>query len=233
LPAIQPFKIEVMIDPYREISIIAGALYLLVFVAGILSIARTVDKSDYLTEPALHSKQVYKAACFQFLMALFYTGIAVVLYPMLTLYNETLALGFLSFRIIAALFTAIGTIVLILIVKLSQEYIKAGTSNTVYYQVIGSLLKTSRDLINHVVMIIMLCIANILLYATLLQSDLIPMWLSVWGIVGSSIAIMASILVMIRSIDVLTTMYVTLNAPIALQEIVFAIWLIVVGFKQV
>jgi hypothetical protein len=152
---------------------------------------------------------------------------------MLKIYNERLAIGFLSFRIIAALLTLIGTIILLLILKLSQEYVKEGSTGASYYNMIGNLLKTSRDLVNHVGMIIMLSIGGIMLYIIMIQSGLIPMWISVWGLFGSSIAILASFLVMIKYIEILTPTYMILNLPIALQEIVFAIWLIVKGFKQV
>jgi hypothetical protein len=220
-------------DTYRVISIFVGALYIFGLAAGILSIATTVDNSDYLSKSALNSHQINRAAFFQLLMAIFYIGIAVVLYPLLKLYNERLAVGFLSFRIIAVLFLLIGTIILLVILKLSQEYVKAGSSDSSYYNMIGNLLKTSRDLVNHVGMIIMLSIGGIMLYIIMIQSGLIPMWISIWGLFGSSIAILASFLVMIKYIEILTPTYMILNIPIALQEIVLAIWLIVKGFKQV
>lgn len=220
-------------ETYRSISVVVGVLYLLGFVAGILSIARAVDDPEYLTKSALNAKQVNKAAGFQFLMAVFCLGIAIVLYPLLKTYNETLAVGFLSFRITAVLFILIGTVMLLLIVKLSEEYRNVNSSESSYFQMTGSLLKTGRDLVNHVIMIIMLCIGGIMLYIIMIQSGLIPIWLSLWGIAGSLMAILASILVMIKYIDVITPTYVLLNVPIVLQEIVFAVWLIVKGFNQV
>jgi len=218
---------------YREISIVVGVLYILGFVAGIVSIAPAVDNSDYLAKSAVNSYQINTAAYFQFLMAIFYIGIAIILFPLLKTYNERLAIGFLSFRIIAALFVFIGAIILLLILKLSQEYVKMSPSDSSYFHVIGNLLKTARDLVNHVGMIIILCIGGIMLYIIMIQSGLIPMWISIWGLLGSSIAIIASVLVMTKILEVLTPTYMILNIPIALQEIVFAVWLIVKGFKQV
>jgi len=220
-------------DTYREITIVVGVLYILGFVAGIVSIAPVVDNSDYLAKSAVNTSQINTAAYFQFLMAIFYIGIAILLFPILKIYNERLAIGFLSFRIIAVLFVLIGAIILLLILKLSQEYVKMSPSDSSYYHVIGNLLKTGRDFVNHVGMIIMLCIGGIMLYIIMLQSGLIPMWISIWGLLGSSIAIIASILVMMKYLEILTPIYMILNIPIALQEIIFAVWLIVKGFKQV
>jgi len=223
---------NIAMDTYRVISTVIGVLYILVFIAGFLSIAYAVDDSDYLTKSQLKSNKINKAAFFQFLMAILYIGIAILLYPILRIYNESLAIGFLSTRIIAVVFVLIGTITLLLILKLSQEYVKFNSSGLTYYNLIGDLLKAVRDLVNHVGMIIMLCIGGIILFIIMIQSALIPTWLSVWGIVGSVIAILASILVLRKNLQILSPTYMMLNIPVALQEIAFAAWLILKGFKQ-
>jgi hypothetical protein len=97
---------------------------------------------------------------------------------------------------------------------------------------IGNLLKTGRDLVNHVGMIVMISISGILLYIIMIQSQLIPTWVSIWGLFGSFIAIIASTLVMTKFIDVLTPTYMLLNLPIAFQEIFLAGWLIFKGFNN-
>jgi hypothetical protein len=225
--------ININMETYRGISIVIGVLYLLVFIAGFLSIAHAVDDSEYLTKSALNSNQIYMAAFFQFIMAILYIGIAILLYPILKVYNERIAVGFLSSRIIAVIFVLIGTITLLLILRLSQEFVRVNSSSLLNYNVIGDLLQTARDLVNHVGMIIVLCIGGIMLYILMIQSGLIPSWLSVWGILGSVISILASILVLIKYLQILSPTYLILNIPIALQEIVFAVWLILKGFKQV
>lgn len=221
-----------VIEGYRGISIVVGVLYLSAFVAGILSVAKAVDDTGYLTKAAPNSSKIQRSACFQFMMALFYLGIAITLYPLLKIYDETLAVGFLSFRIIAVLLVLGGTVILLMIVRLSQAYVHVGTQNRPFFNVAGDLLKTARDLVNHGAMIITLCLGGIMLYMILILSGLIPLWLSVWGLFGSLIAIVASILVVVNHVKVLSPTYLILNLPIALQEVVFAMWLIAVGFKQ-
>ncbi len=220
-------------DTYNGILIVVGTLYLFVFIAGILSIAPAVDDPDYLTKSASNSNQLYKAVFFQFLMAILYLGIAILLYPILKVSDERLAVGFLGSRIMTALFVLIGTIILLLILRLSQGFIKETSSNSSHYHVIGDLLKTARDLVNHVGMIIVLCTGGIILNIGMIQSELIPIWLSVWGILGSVIAMSASVLVVIKRVQIVSPTYLILNVPIALQEIVFAVFLILKGFKLV
>jgi len=86
--------------------------------------------------------------------------------------------------------------------------------------------------VNHIAMIITLSIGGIMLYIILIQSELIPMWLSIWGLAGSALSIIASFFVMFRIVDILTPTYIVLNLPMAIQELTFAIWLIIKGFNN-
>lgn len=86
----------------RKKTIIAGALYIIGTIAGILSIVPAIDASDYLLKASANVNQVLFGALFQFIMTIAYVGFAVTLYPILRKYKESLALGFLSFSIIAA-----------------------------------------------------------------------------------------------------------------------------------
>jgi hypothetical protein len=64
-----------------------------------------------------------------------------------------------------------------------------------------------------------LCL-NYLLY----QSKLVPRWLSGWGLIGAALVLLYGLL----SLFGLDPGF--LAAPIAVQEMVFALWLIVKGF---
>ena len=219
-------------DSNRKITIIAGALFITGTIAGILSVAPAIDTPDYLIKASANANQVVLGAVFQFIMAVVYIGIAITLYPVLRKYNENLALGFLNFRIIAAVFIIIGVISLLLLLALSQEFMKAGTTDPSYFHILGSLLRTGRDLVNHVAMILALSVGGLMFYFLLYQAKLVPRWLSVWGLVGTKLAIIASLLVMFHIIDIITTVYMVLFLPIALQEMVLAIWLIAKGFNS-
>jgi hypothetical protein len=210
---------------------VAGVLMIAGIVAGILSIAPSVEAPDFLTNPSANEYQISTAAIFQLIMSFTYLGVAFILYPVLEIYNKSLAIGFLSFRIAAAVLIVIGVIPLLLLLTLSQEYVKAVPHDSlVHFQTLGRLLRTSRDLVNHVFMILILSVGGLMFYSILIHSKLVPRWLSVWGFSGTILAMVASLLVMFRSIEIITPIYISLNMPIALLEIVLAIWLIVKGF---
>lgn len=211
---------------------VAGLLIIIGMVAGIFSISPSVDSVNYLTEAAANSNQVIISALFQFILFLMYLGFAIVLYPIIKKYNESLALGFLSFRIIAGVVLLIGTVALLSILILSQEYTENTLENLRVLEALGNVLKTTRDYTNHVFMVFVLGIGNLMLYVLFLKSRLIPKWLSVWGLLGGILSIIASTLLLFKIIDVITVEYLALNVPTALFEMALGFWLILKGLSK-
>ena len=151
----------------RKTAILAGVLYFLGIIAGALSVVPVIDVPDYLVQISANAGQVTSGAFFQFLMTAAYVGMAITLYPILKRHNESLALGYVGFRIVAAAFIVIGVIILLLLLTLSQEFVKAGAPVSSHFQTIGELLRTGRDLVNHVGMILVLSMGGytVLLFA--------------------------------------------------------------------
>ena len=75
------------------------------------------------------------------------------------------------------------------------------------------------------------CTGATLYYLIFYRSQLIPRWLSVWGLVGTVLCLTAGLLVLFQSIAVLSSTQVVLSLPIGVQEMVLAVWLIVKGFS--
>ena len=131
----------------------------------------------------------------------------------------------------AGAFIFAGVIFLLLILTLSQEYVRARAPAASYFQTLGALLQAGRDLVNHIAMILAVSFGGLMYYWLLYQSQLIPRWLSGWGLLGTALTIVATLLVLFRLIGILTTGYMVLNLPMAMQEMVLAVWLIVKGFN--
>ncbi len=60
---------------------------------------------------------------------------------------------------------------------------------------------------------------------------LLPAWLSMWGIIALLLHLIAQFYVIFGG-ESISTMSILLNIPIALQEMVMAIYLIRFGFKE-
>ena len=216
----------------RKTAIIAGILIIIGMTAGMLSVVPSMESPDYLTEVSANQNQVLTGALFQFTLVPIYIGFALLLYPIIRKYNESLAIGFVSFRIIAGIFQLIGVIVLPLFLLLSQEFLKSTTQDLLYFQILGDVLKLGRDLANHVGMMLATGLGNLILFYIFYKTKLVPRWLSSWGLIGNILAMLASFLILFRLINVITPHFVVLTIPLVLQEIVLAIWLIVKGFNS-
>jgi Domain of unknown function (DUF4386) len=216
----------------RSSEVIVGVLLIVGLVTGILSVVPVIDGADYLVKASTNENQVLIGAFFQLLMVVGYVGIPILLYPILSKHHKGLALGSVSFGIIAGVFILIGVIILLLLLTLSQEFAKFGTMDGSYFQTLGGLMREGRDLVNHVATTLTSVLAMFFFNYIFYQTKIVPRWLSVSGLIGSALSISASLLFMVRFIGLDTT-YMTLNFPIALQQFVLAIWLIIKGFNQV
>lgn len=214
----------------KHTTSVAGILIIAGMIAGGFSVVPAVEQSDYLILASTQENQVFIGAFFQFLMIPAYIGFALYLYPALKLENEALGMGFVGFRLIAGMFHFIGVVLLPLFIILSHAFVTAGTPDASYFQVLGELLRMGRDLVNHVALILAMSIADLLMFFILYQSRYIPRWLSLWGGFGIGLTILASFMVLFRLVAVVTPFYLLMNVPLALNSIVFAIWLIAKGF---
>ena len=214
----------------RRRTVIAGVLVIVGMIAGALSIVPVLEEPDYLVRISRHESEVILGAGFQFIMIPAYVGFALGLYPTVRIVNEPLSLGFVGFRLIAGMFHFVGVILLPLFLVLGQELVQTGGSDASYIAVLGELLRTGRDLVNHVALIISLSMGDLLLFYILYQSRLVPRWLSAWGVIGTGLTMLASFLVLFGLVDVVTPLYLGMNAPLALQSLVLAMWLITKGF---
>lgn len=211
---------------------IAGVLTLVGMLAGALSIVPVLEEPDYLALISAHEREILLGAGAQLLMIPAYVGFALCLYPTLKRGDEALSLGFVGLRLIAAMFHLVGVILLPLFLVLSESFIQSAGANPSHIGILGELLRSGRDLVNHVALIIALVIGDLLLFRILHLWKLVPRWLSSWGFLGAGLALASSLMVLFGMADVVTPLYLTLNAPLAIQTLIFALWLIARGFNM-
>lgn len=213
---------------HRNTARIVGTLYIIGTVAGILSAvfsAPILNDSGYLTKVSAGESQIIISAFFVLIMGLALAMVPIVMFPIFKKYDEILALGSVVFR--GALETVVYIAIVIswlLLLTVSQEYVKAGVSNVSHFQTLGTLLLKATNQINTILEIVF-SLGGLMIYYLFYQSKLIPRWLSVWGLIGAILYLAAGLFGMF-SVD-----FGMLLAPLALQEMVLAVWLIVKGFS--
>ncbi len=218
---------------YRITAIIVGVLYIIGTVAGMLSVVFTqpvIDAQDYLAVVSANANNVTIGALLILSMGLALAMIPIVLFPLLKKFSEVLAIGYVVFRGALETATYLGMVVCwLLLVSSSEKY--AGTASGISFQNLGSLLLQVSDAIR-LALIIVFGLGAVILYCAFYQSNLIPRWLSIWGLIAIVMHLSTSFLDMFGLMDAsMSGSTFLLNLPILLQEMVMAVWLIVKGFK--
>jgi len=218
----------------KKTARIAGVLFIIATVASLLSLPfiAPINASNYLVDVSANGNQVTIGALLLFIGAAASAGIAISLYPILKKYNQGLALGAVGFRLIEGMLGIVGVICLLLLTTLSQEFVKAGAPDSSYFQTSGALIVAVRDWMGNVAGLLAFGLGALMYYYIFFQTKLVPRWLSGWGLIGIILIIVTSMLVMFRVIGPMSTTQVVLAVPIAVQEMVLAVWLIVKGFNS-
>jgi hypothetical protein len=220
----------------KKTAIIVGVLFITATVAGILSeflfLGPILNSPDYLINVSANENQVIIGALLLLIMAAAIFGIPVMLFPILKKHNENIALGYVVARIFEAVTVVVGVISLLSLLTLSQEFLIAGATDASYFQTFGTLLLAARDWTDLIGTQIVFSLTALILNYSLYQSKLIPRFISVWGLIGAPLILAAGVLGIFGLISPFSTISIFLYLPIALQEMIFALWLIVKGFNS-
>ena len=219
----------------RKIATIAGILFIVATAASLIGSGFTgamLDAPDYLSRIASNGNRAIVGALLSFVAAAASSSIAIALYPVLKKHNEGLAIGAVGFRLIEGVFYIVGDLCLLSLLSVSQEFVNAGDQGASTYQTIGNLLLTAKDLAGFVFAVIAFCLGALMYYYVFYQSKLIPRWLSIWGLVAIAMLLSAVLITLFNGEPYsVSGNLVFLAVPIAVQELVMAVWLIVKGFS--
>lgn len=221
-------------NAYKNSAIIIGILFIIATVAPLLSVPFSgfiPDDPEYLINISANQNQVIIGSLLEFIMCLAIAGIAIWAYPILKKHNEGLALGYVGFRLIEGILLLVAVIGLLSTLTLSQEFIKAGAPAGSYFQSSGTLLLAVRDWGGQLGSIVF-GLGALMFYYLLYRSRLVPRWLSIWGLIGAPLALAEGLTSMFGLFDSLSMGTILLSIPIAINEMVLAVWLIVKGFNS-
>jgi Domain of unknown function (DUF4386) len=213
----------------RKIAVTTGVLFIVATVAALVAAALVpgLHGTDYLTQVSANSNLVTGGALFYLIAAFTSAGIAISLYPVLKKWNAGLALGSVVFRAIEAVMYIAAVVSLLSLLTVSQQFANAGVADRASLQAIGDSLRSARDTAT-LAAVFAFSLGAFSYYYVFFQSRLIPRWLSGFGIAAAILMFTACLLALFSNSPV--TGYTLLIIPIAVQEMVLAVWLIVKGF---
>jgi hypothetical protein len=210
---------------------LTGVLFIIATVANLLgaAIRPGLTGTDYLGGLAAEPDRVAAGSLLLLIAAFACAGIAIAMYPVLKRTATGLALGAVVFRTVEAVMYAVAIVSLLSLSTLGQVSVAPGADQTALGAIGGLLLSLRQHAA--LVGVFAFCLGAFLYYTAFFRSRLIPRWLSAWGIVAIGLLTTAGVLALFAGRPV--TDYVPLAAPIFLQEMVLAVWLIARGFSPV
>jgi hypothetical protein len=203
----------------RKAAVGIGVLYIVGTVGMILSVIVTdsvLSGTSYLDQVAAQPNQVATGAILILVAGLALALVPVVFWPIGRRYSAPLAMGFLVFRgAIETVLYLVGATCWLLLIALSKEPDAAA---------LASFVRSTETVLWDQVIGIPFVLGALMFYVLLYRSRLVPRWLSAWGLVGAGLYVLAPL----GSMFDLSLGYAM--APLALQEMVMAVWLIAKGF---
>ena len=215
-------------NTHRRTAVIVGALYLIGTLAGVSSVGvlgGRLDAPGYLTAIAGDASPVRWAAVLVLVMAFALAMVPAVMFPILRRQNEPLAVGYVIFR--GALETSLylaQAICWLLLITVARQHADA-TIPVDVLSGLGSLLIDAGGPIT-AVRDIVFSLGALAFSSLLYTARLVPRWLSGWGVLGALGYLAAG------PLAVFSTGLGFLVIPLALQEMVMAVWLIAKGFNS-
>jgi hypothetical protein len=217
----------------RRTATIVGVLFIMALVPFLIGQALyepILSSPDYLDKVDTDRVTVVIGILLEFASALAIILIPVVFFPVLRKHSEVLALAYVSFRLFEAVLLSVAQIFKLSLVSLGQGYLGSGGVDASYLQNVGSSLQSAIYWVDHdgLIYLVVFVTGTLVLNAALYRSNLIPRWLSIWGLAAAVAVLAGSVM---ATFDVLLVLAMVLVIPIGLQEQAMAVWLIVKGFN--
>ena len=215
----------------RRTAVTVGIIFIVATAASLVGGAfgdPLLGSPDPLAALAAHPSQAMIAALLTVASGLTSAGIALALYPVLKRYHEGLAIGAVGFRVMEGVFYMVGALCLLTAARAGGHLAGPDAST---YRAIGSALLTARDLAGFVFGVLAFSVGAFLYYLAFYRSNLVPRWLSMWGLIAIVLIFAAVLITLFSGATTITGNLLILVLPIALQEMVLAVWLIVKGFN--
>lgn len=218
---------------YRSHAVAAGVLFIIAtafLFVGEAFYGPPLSAPDVLAAAGAARTRVAAGVLIEFSCVLAIPLIAIVLYPVLSRVNTMLAVGYVAFRLFEAALFANQEIDRMLVLAIADAaaaapavdvealelFVRALSGGEAWSGISGSFY--------NLVFVTGMLMLNWMLW----RSVLVPRWISGWGIV-SALAL-GGVAILVLFADIPDAVAIALVAPLAVQEMVLALWFIVRGF---
>jgi hypothetical protein len=219
-------------DPTRNHARAAGIFYLLTFASSIpalILLGPVLHDADYVTSAGQDTRVLW--GCFlDGVNALTAVGSAVALYPVVKRQNASMALGFVTSRLMEAAVIMIGVVSLLGVVTMRQEFAGGTGGDATSLTVTANALVDVRNWTFLLGPGLMPVFNAVLLGTLLYRSRLVPRIIPTVGLIGAPLLFAAFVATFFGVIDQVSPAAFLLTLPLAAWELSVGCWMTFKGF---
>jgi hypothetical protein len=221
-------------DALRKTALVAGAFYLITFVASIpaalVLYGPVLDHPDYILGSGPQTG-VLVGVLLDVITALAGIGTAVTLFPVVRRQSEAAALGFVTSRLLEAATILVGVVSLLALVTLRQDVAGSPGADPASLVTTGQALVAIRDWTFLLGPGLMAGVNALLLGYLMLRSGLVPRVIPMLGLIGAPLLLASTMATLFGIFDQLSPVAAIAVLPVAFWELSLGVWLVVKGFK--
>jgi hypothetical protein len=220
----------------RTSAVTVGVLFIVAtvfFMIGQSVHGPVIGSPDYLKNAYPNRLAIIAGVLLELAGVLAIPLIAVYLLPILRRHNQGLAVAYVVFRSMETMLLVGASICTLSLIRISQGYLDAAGAGTDFFQAIAASIQAVSHWTFLAAVGLVFPITALMLNAVLYKSRLIPRIISAWGFLGAVILFAGTVLDLFDLFAGVSELMLEaiLTIPIAVNEMVLALWLIIKGFN--
>lgn len=207
----------------KKTAVTVGALFLIAMVASLVGgglVESVISAPEPLAAVSENETLLVLGTLLELVNAIAVVGIGVLMFTVLKHHNETQAVGYLSLRIVEAVFCSLIVISPLSLIRLGQNQPQASAALSI----------AERASISGLLVPVFFSLGALVLYSSMYQSKLLPRFIPVWGLAATVLILMLNLLSAF-GLELGMGISMVFALPIILNEIFIGIWLIAKGFN--
>ena len=207
----------------KKTAATVGALFLIAMAASLLGgglVESVISAPEPFAAVSENKTLLVVGVLLELVNAIAVVGIGVLMFTVLRRHNEMQAVGYLSLRVVEAVFCSLIVVTPLSLIRLGQNQPQASAALSI----------AERASISGLLVPVFFSLGALLFYFSLYQSKLLPRFIPVWGL-AAAVLILTLNLLSNFGLELGVEISMVFALPIILNEIFMGIWLIVKGFN--
>ena len=214
---------------HRINAIVVGLLFIVTMLLGMIDAYFVAPNLNVRLSSLYQVQSTILLGVFSvFFMAIGIVGIATTLFPVVRRQSEAIAITYVSFRIVECFLLTFGAVLYLFLLTTSKVNFNSDFLDTELPKIAVNIKLNAYQL-----GMIVLGIGSILLCYSFYKSQVIPRWLSIWGMIGYLLLFLSAVFALLGIVDTVHGIGTLMYIPGGLWELfAFPIWLFVKGFNM-